>query len=183
HRIVIEGDGVVIAALQRPDLRPAAVGKLRGENIIQPARKRRAPSGAVRGVRRNDVRQKAQLGRRCGVVERADVAPACILRLVKIVGASQSDPFSAPNISPGARTCCVKSVFLLQPPAGVWNDRRMSAMRRASSPPYQSAVRSSARPFAEFILCGEVDCFNPCAFSSARKKSWSACRWRVEFSK
>jgi hypothetical protein len=34
---------------------------------------------------------------------------------------------SAAKVSPGARTCCVKSVCLLQPPAGVWNETTQSA--------------------------------------------------------
>jgi hypothetical protein len=52
----------MVASLQGPDLRPAAVGILRGEQIIEAAQKGRAIEWAfVRSNRGDRLRQKFQL--------------------------------------------------------------------------------------------------------------------------
>src|SRR5262249_54816229 len=64
--VVVEGGRVVVAALQRPHLWPAAVGHLRGEEIVEPAQEGGAEARVGRGA--VGQRQKAHLRRRRVVV-------------------------------------------------------------------------------------------------------------------
>src|SRR5690242_18025206 len=52
HRIVIVSNRVVIAALQRPDLRPTAVWVLSRENVVEPPIEGGAVAFGVLGSRR-----------------------------------------------------------------------------------------------------------------------------------
>src|ERR1039457_3260274 len=60
-RAIVKRDGVVVAALQRPNLRPAAIGELRRQQILQAAPNRRAVSLPV-VRRRGNHGEEAQFG-------------------------------------------------------------------------------------------------------------------------
>ena len=87
HRVVVVGDGVMVAAGERVDLRPATVGILRIKNIGQAAEKARAPGreprrgGGCSPGRVTDAREEEELGDR-GIV----VVGAAAVLVVFIVG-------------------------------------------------------------------------------------------------
>jgi len=76
HGVVVVSDGVVVAALEGPDLRPAAVGILGVEDVVDPA-----AEGGDKGLcgfcvgRVDDFCKEAELGDGGVVVESADVIP------------------------------------------------------------------------------------------------------------
>ena len=73
--VVIERRVVVIAALQRPHLRPAAIGELRREQVANAA----LHGGACVWFCVRPVHEKAQLGRCRSVVDGGDVLPTLVL--------------------------------------------------------------------------------------------------------
>ncbi len=78
HGVVVERDFVVVYAFERPALRPAAVGKLRVENVVEPAPKGDAELVARGGLLR--AGEEAQLLGGGAVVEGAGVVPRIGLR-------------------------------------------------------------------------------------------------------
>lgn len=73
---VVEGDRVMITALQRVDLRPAAGGKLRGEEVVEAALKGGAMAGGGGGGSAG-LDDSGEVAKRCNrgvVVEDTDVA-------------------------------------------------------------------------------------------------------------
>ena len=78
----------MIAALKRPHLRPAAIGKLRGQKIADAAKKAGPVSLAIR-TRRCARDQSKKMQFRIGgvVIERADVVPVRVFRSVEVVHA------------------------------------------------------------------------------------------------
>ena len=88
HRIVVICNGVVIATLQRPHLRPSAIGKLCRQQIANSAQKAgaiRLPCGAW--SRSRDLRQKMKLGVGRVIIQRADVVPVRVFWCVEVVRA------------------------------------------------------------------------------------------------
>jgi hypothetical protein len=83
-RVVVEGRGVVIAALQREDLRPAAVRHLRGEQVVDATAERAAPALVVQSRVRGG--EEPELCDRRVVVERRDVLPPIGLGEVALAG-------------------------------------------------------------------------------------------------
>jgi hypothetical protein len=71
----------VVITLQRPDLGPAAIGKLGGKDIVHAPQKRRAIGCILLGARRSgDFCEKTQLGGGSAVVERAHIGPGAVPR-------------------------------------------------------------------------------------------------------
>ena len=85
HRIVIEGDGVVEAAFERPDLRPAAIWILRVQKIPHASDDAGAPGVAVASGRvGGDLGQETHFRPRRLVVQRADEGPEAIRRRIEV---------------------------------------------------------------------------------------------------
>src|ERR1035437_7440052 len=85
HGVVVVGDGIVITALERPHLRPAAVWVLRGKNVIKTAQKCRAIRLSLIGSGcGNDFRRKTQFSDRGVIIECANVVPMGIAGYVKV---------------------------------------------------------------------------------------------------
>lgn len=74
HGVVIERDGLVVAALDGVVLRPAAVRILRGENVVEPLRQRGLHVLALRGG--EDTGEELDLLGRGAVVKGAAVVPS-----------------------------------------------------------------------------------------------------------
>ena len=87
YGVVVIGDGIVITAFERPDLRPSAVGILRREQILDAAQ-----IGFfvhicfVASKTRNDLGQKIQLSGGGIVVDGADVIPIRFKRSIEVTG-------------------------------------------------------------------------------------------------
>ena len=90
HGPVVDGNGVMISALQGPDLGPATVRVLRGKDIIQSMLKSDLPGFAgVCAIGGNDPGQKAQFRGGGIIVEGANIIPAAVVRLVKVIGTQE----------------------------------------------------------------------------------------------
>jgi hypothetical protein len=91
HRVVVERDAVVIAACERPYLRPPAVGILRGEEVVNAFEEAGAVGVAVvawgLGL---DFGEKVQFGVGGVVVDRPDVAPVRVADSAEVIGSGQA---------------------------------------------------------------------------------------------
>ena len=174
HGVVVDGDGVVIAALEGPHLRPAAVGILRVKQVLDAALDRGAEGRrfgiAMRGQQcGSDVGQEANLHPGGVVVERGDVMPVGIDGLVEIGVVAKAVEIVGVVQVAGARGRLTMSMFLLQPPSGTCQVTMLRAARIASSLVHQSAGwsrRSANMPRPPVACFGLV---LPAVFCSAAR--------------
>ena len=85
--VVVVGDGIVVSAFEGPDLGPASVGKLGGEEIADSLEEAGLICTRMLRSSGNDEREEAKLGGSGVVVEGADVVPVGIARSVEVAGA------------------------------------------------------------------------------------------------
>ena len=149
HGVVVDGDGVVIAALEGPHLRPAAVGILRVKQVLDAALYRGAEGRrfgiAMRGQQcGSDVGQEANLHPGGVVVERGDVMPVGIDGLVEVgVVAKAVEIVGVVQVAGGARAA--HHVDVLAPAAIGYlpgDDVARRADRIVAGPPVRRMVEA-----------------------------------------
>src|SRR5438309_333599 len=110
HGVVIVSDGVMVAALQWPDLRPTSVWILCAKDVLQAAREcGLVLVTLVSSACGDDRGQKAQLGSGGIIVEGSNVAPATRKRSVRFGVTGKGFAGLAP---------VARHVQILAPPAG-----------------------------------------------------------------
>src|ERR1019366_635627 len=141
NRAIVKRDGVVVATLQRPDLRPAAVGELRRQQILQAAQNRRAVSLPV-VRRRGNHGEEAQFGGGGIVVQRPYVVPLGVGRRIEIARRQMGRKIvGGKALTPSARV--IGQVEVLAPAAGRSLERDNDV---GDAPRLHAAV-----PFGRFI--------------------------------